>query len=303
MALSLEIRSGSVYMVETKSKTKSGPINITKTIFFEFPDSWIDNQGIRDIDEFSALLSEHLNKNNIKEKDCILSINNASIIYRELIVPKLDDKKTPFIVRSEMMNALNLTPDYIMDYIVLEEIRKEKEEDSTQLRVLAVAMLEAAIQSYLNAFKKAKRNVVAIDSATNAIIKLANEARVFVDDDPVILVDVGNAYLRLYLFENGMYVLSRNARLVSYSEGDKESVIPIVEDNINKMIQFSYTRSKKAIKKIVLMGMDEILPDIQKVLFDSLFVPCDILQMPSTFISSVGFQTKYVNAYGALIRK
>ncbi len=301
MALSLEIRSGFVYMVEAKSKIKSGPINISKTIFFEFPDSWIDNQGIREIDEFSSLLAEHLRKNNIKEKDCILSINNASIIYRELIVPKLDDKKTPFIVRSEMMNALNLTPDYIMDYIVLEEIRKE--EEASQLRVLAVAMLESAIQSYLQAFKKAKRNIVAIDSATNAVIKLANEARLFTDDDPVILVDVGNANLRLYLFENGMYVLSRNARLVSYSEGDKESVIPIVEDNINKMIQFSYTRSKKAIKKIVLMGMDELLPDIQKVLFDSLFVPCDILQMPQSFISSVGFQTKYVNAYGALIRK
>lgn len=301
MALSLEIRSGFVYLVESKSKSKSGPVNISKTLFFEFPESWIDNQGVREIDEFSSLLAEHLTKNNIKEKDCILCINNSSIIYRELMIPKIDDKKTPFIVRSEMMNALNLTPDYIMDFIVLEEIRKE--EEAQQLRVLAVAMLESAIESYLNAFKKAKRNVVAIDSATNAIIKLANESKVFTDDDPVILVDVGNSYLRLYLFENGMYVLSRNARLVSYSEGDKDSVIPIVEDNINKMIQFSYTRSKKAIKKIVLMGMDEVLPEIQKVLFDSLFVPCDIIQMPSTFISTVGFQAKYVNAFGALIRK
>ena len=301
MALSLEIRSGFVYLVESKSKSKTGPVNISKTLFFEFPDSWIDNQGIREIDEFGSLLNEHLTKNNIKDKDCILCINNATIIYRELLVPKIDDKKTPFIVRSEMMNALNLTPDYIMDFIVLEEIRKEDE--ASQLRVLAVAMLESAIESYLQAFKKAKRNVVAIDSATNAIIKLANEAKVFTDDDPVILVDVGNNYLRLYLFENGMYVLSRNARLVSYSEGDNDSVIPIVEDNINKMIQFSYTRSKNANKKIVLMGVHEILPDIQKVLFDSLFVPCDIIQMPSTFISTVGFQAKYVNAFGALIRK
>jgi Tfp pilus assembly PilM family ATPase len=63
-------------------------VNISKTIFFEFPDSWIDNQGIREVDEFGSLLEEHLTKNNIKEKDCILCINNASIIYRELIIPK-----------------------------------------------------------------------------------------------------------------------------------------------------------------------------------------------------------------------
>jgi Tfp pilus assembly PilM family ATPase len=126
MALSLEIRSGFVYMVESKSKSKSGPISISKTLFFEFPESWIDNQGVREVDEFGTLLLEHLTKNNIKEKDCILCINNASIIYRELIIPKIDDKKTPFIVRSEMTNALNLTPDYIMDFIVLEEIRKRR---------------------------------------------------------------------------------------------------------------------------------------------------------------------------------
>lgn len=298
MALSVEIRSGFVYLIESKSK--SGQHSISKTLSYEIPDSWIDNQGIKEIDAFGELLAENLTKNNVKEKDCILCINNPSIIYRELMIPKIDDKKTPMIVRSEMMNALNLTPDYIMDFIVLEEIKKE---DDSLLRVLAVAMLESSIESYLKAFKKAKRNVVAIDSATNAIIKLANESKIFADDDPVILVDVGNSNLRLYLFENGMYVLSRNARLVSYSEGDKESVIPIVEDNINKMIQFSYTRSKKAIKKIVLMGVDELLPDIQKVLFDSLFVPCDILQLPPSFVSTVGFQAKYVNAYGALLRK
>jgi Tfp pilus assembly PilM family ATPase len=176
MALSLEIRSGFVYMVEAKSRSKSGPVNISKTMFFEFPESWIDGQGVREIEEFGTLLNEHLTKNNIKEKDCILCINNSSIIYRELMIPNIDDKKTPFIVRSEMMNALNLTPDYIMDFIVLEEIKKE--EETSQLRVLAVAMLESAIESYLKAFKKAKRNVVAIDSATNAIIKLANESKV-----------------------------------------------------------------------------------------------------------------------------
>ena len=69
MALSLEIRSGFVYLVESKSKSKTGPVNISKTLFFEFPDSWIDNQGIREVDEFGALLTEHLTKNNIKEKE------------------------------------------------------------------------------------------------------------------------------------------------------------------------------------------------------------------------------------------
>ncbi|PKM69810.1 MAG: hypothetical protein CVU94_02030, partial [Firmicutes bacterium HGW-Firmicutes-19] len=113
MALSLEIRSGFVYMVESKSKSKSGPISISKTLFFEFPESWIDNQGVREVDEFGEMLAQHLTKNNIREKDCIFCINNSSIIYRELMIPKIDDKKTPFIVRSEMMNALNLTPDYI----------------------------------------------------------------------------------------------------------------------------------------------------------------------------------------------
>lgn len=301
MALSIEIRNGYVYLLE--GKVGKEQITVKRTHSFEYPESWVDAQGIRDIEDFALLLSEQLKEYGFKEKTVTLCVNNPSIIYRELQVPKIDEKRMPFIIRSEMMNALNLTPDYIMDYVVLDEI-ENADSGTSMYRVLAVAMLTEALESYLAVMKKAKLNVKVVDSATNAIIKLALEAGV-VDDDQVIVADVGNGHLRLYLFEDNQYALSRNTRLVALNDENSEDIIRVVEENINKMIQFSYTRNNsRGVKRIVLMGLDELLPAIQKNTFENLIVPCDLFSKPHfAEYQGIEFESKYVNALGALVRK
>lgn len=302
MALSIEIRNGYVYLVE--AKVSKDLIALKKMHSFEYPESWVDAQGIREIEDFSLLLTENLKENGFKDRSVTVCVNNPSIVYRELLVPRIDEKRMPFIVRSEMMNALNLTPNYIMDYVVLDEV--EGAEEGTPLyRVLAVAMLEEAIESYIELMKKSKLSIKSIDSATNVIIKLVNESEV-ITEDQVIVADVGNGHLRLYLFEDQKYVLSRNTRLMSFTGDNKDEIVSIVEENINKMIQFSYTRANsRGVKRIILMGLDDLLPEIQKNTFENLIVPCDIFSKPHFVEMAQGndFLVKYVNALGALVRK
>ena len=302
MAISIEIRNGYVYLVEAKVSKDS--ITIKRTHSFEYPDSWVDSQGIREVEDFALLLSENLKENGFKDRAVTICVNNPSIVYRELQVPRIDEKRMPFIVRGEMMNALNLTPNYIMDYVVLDEV-EGKEEGTPLYRVLAVAMPEEAIESYIELMKKAKLSIKAIDSATNSIIKLVQEAEV-ITEDQVIVADVGNGHLRLYLFEDHKYVLSRNTRLMTLTDDNKEEIVTIVEENINKMIQFSYTRANsRGVKRIILMGLDELLPSIQKNTFENLIVPCEIFSKPHFVELAQGnnFLAKYVNALGALVRK
>lgn len=302
MALSIEIRNGYVYLVEAKVSKET--ITLKRTHSFEYPESWVDAQGIREIEDFALLLSENLKENGFKDRAVSVCVNNPSIVYRELQVPRIDEKRMPFIVRSEMMNALNLTPNYIMDYIILDEM--EGIDEGTPLyRVLAVAMPQEAIESYIELMRRAKLNIKSIDSATNSIIKLVAESEV-ITEDQVIVADVGNGHLRLYLFEDQKYVLSRNTRLMAYNSDNKDEIVAIVEDNINKMIQFSYTRvNSRGVKKIILMGLDELLPSIQKNTFENLIVPCDIFEKPDfvEMASGADFLAKYVNALGALVRK
>jgi hypothetical protein len=169
---------------------------------------------------------------------------------------------------------------------------------------LAVASLSSALESYISLMKRLKLKLISIDSATNSIIKTVSMTPSIIEKEQVILVDIGSGHLRLYLFELGQYVLSRNTRLVTLNESSKEEIIATIEDNINKMIQFSYTRGTKGgIKSIVLVGQDEILADLKKRVSEDLFVPCDVLECPSFVTWDQPFQSKYINAIGALVRK
>jgi len=299
MTLSIEIGRNCAYLVEASvSKSK---IVIKKTHYFDFPEEWITDKGIINIDEFSELLNTNLKENGFKTKKTDICINNSSIIYRELLVPQIDEKRLPLLIRSEMISVLNLTPNYIMDYRILEEIN---DNDKSMIRVLAVAILDIALESYISCAKACKLKVEVIDSATNAILKLVDGLNIFSDNQQLILADVTYNHLRLYLFENGKYALSRNNRLMNYTENTEKEFIDAVIENINKMIQFSYTRDNGSnAKKVVLSGIDELLITIQKRISEELAIPCEIITMPNYIESNVKYENRYINAIGSLIRK
>jgi Tfp pilus assembly PilM family ATPase len=299
VAISIEFKAGTVNLVE--AKVKKNNIEVKKSHTFEFPETWIDAAGIQEMDSLVLLFEQNLEDQGFRDRSCSICINNSSIIYRELNVPKIEDKKMPLLVRSEMMDVLNLSPDYIMDFIVLDEIETE---GVHSYRLLAVAIHSTALESYITLMKRLKLNILSIDSATNAIIKTVGLIPSISEKDQVIIVDVGNGHLRLYLFETGNYVLSRNTRLVGLNENSREEIISTIEDNINKMIQFSYTRGAKGgIKDIVLIGQDEILTDLKNRVTEDLIVPCEVLECPSFISWDQPFQSKYINAIGTLVRK
>lgn len=300
MPVAIEFKSDTVNIVEARSK--SGGFDLRKVKTVTFPEEWLDSQGIREMDDMYLLLMQTLEDAEINTKDAFLCINNSSIIYRELVVPNIESKKLAMIVRSEMMDVLNLTPDYIMDYVVIEEFTDEKGAD--MIRVLAVACLSAVLASYIMLMKRLKLKLISIDSATNSVLKIVSDVADLKSLEQMILVDVGNGHLRLYLFELGKYVLSRNTKLAHLKESSRQEIINVIEDNINKMIQFSYTRGNKAgIKKIVLAGKDELLEELKLKILDDLLVPCEVLQKPGFIGGEALFETRYINVLGALIRK
>lgn len=303
MALGIEFKNGSINLVEAKLR-KNG-VMCKSAQSFEFNSEWIDQQGVGDFnfDNFVMLFEQKLDEFNISDKkEAYLCLNNSSVIYREVITPKIDEKKLALIVRSEMMDALNLTPNYIMDYIMLEEIVDENNNES--YRLLAIAILDSALESYLNLMKALKIKPVVVDTATNAIIKVVSMIPEISNQDQVILTEIGNGHLRLYLFDRGMYVLSRNIKMVSYDELTKDEYLSTIEDNISKMIQFSFTRGiKNGIDTIYLIGKDGELEEIKEIVSKNLLVECVILPRPESINGSCPFSTQYLNVYGAMLRK
>lgn len=298
MALSIEIRNGFVYLVEARATKTS--VTIQKTHYYSFPEEWVTETGINNPEGFSSLLLQHMREQNIRDKKAYVCINNGSVIYRELNLPRVEDRKIPLLVRTEMMSALNLTPDYIMDYVYLAEVESE---GSMYYRVLGVAMLKSAIESILDVAKRCHLQLQVIDSATNSILKLVQDNKLVQESDQLIIADVGNGHLKLYLYENGQYALSRNNKLISFKDNSNEEMISTIVDNINKMVQFSYTRKLGTdSKRVVLCGIDELLDDLQKQVSENLLIECEILKKPY-FVNGIKYENRYVNAIGTLLRK
>ena len=165
-------------------------------------------------------------------------------------------------------------------------------------------MLFRSLESYINLLRSLKIKPVVIDSATNAIIKVMETYPVMEKMDQVIITEVGDGHLRLYLFDRGQYILSRNVRLVTYSDFAKDEYLDTIEDNISKMIQFSYTRGiKNGVDKIFLIGKDEILDEINERVNKNLLVDSEILSQPSFVDGDCEFQTQYTNVLGTMLRK
>lgn len=297
MVLSIELRNNHVYLVE--ANVSKSAIQILKSHHFEFPDQWVSELGIVEPLEFSRRLNQEITAMSFKSKNAYICLNNNTLLYRELTLPKVEAKRLPLLVRSEMMSSLNLTPNYVMDHVELEEI---KVEGNSFVRVLAVAILNTVLESSVKAFSNTKLKLQAMDSATNAIIKLVKVSGIAENDQQIIVADVGLGYLRLYLFDAGQYILARNTKLSSLDEESKSSIVNSVEENLNKMIQFSYTRNtQREITKVYITGQDELLPDVQQKILESHDLSCQILEYPRLIRGKV--EKKYVNAVGTLIRK
>lgn len=297
MSLAIEIKNNEVILVDAKM-TKNR-IQVKSTHSFKIDESMISQQGIVDSDNFSLILSQQLSEFRSKEKSCNVCINNNSIIYREILVPKVDERRLPFLVRSEMMSILHLTPDYLVDFVPLEEIIRD---GHAMYRVLAVAILEVAVESYLKTFKKANLKINTIDTATNSIIKLVDIFGLSKTENQFLVADVQKGQLKLYLFDEGIYVLARNTRLSLNLDEEKSNVEEIVE-SISKMNQFTFTRNNKGISHIIYIGLDSVLNELSVRVEETLNIPGKIFSNLIKKNSSDEIENKHVNALGVLLRK
>lgn len=299
MPLSIEIRSKQMHVIQTVvSKSR---VFIKKSFSIALQDGWVDAKGITDIAAVSFALSSALIANGIKEKRVSLCINNPSVIYRELLIPKVEDKRIPFVVQSEMIASLDLNKDHIIDFVILDEI---KEAHKVQLRVMGVAIAQKALSSYVETFIKLNLKIDVVDTAITSIIKLAEKSSICEDELPIIIADVEDELLKLYLFENKKYIFIRNTKLVVGENSDQSELITNVEDDINKMLQYQFTReSHIGVRKVIFFGTNPLIGDIAKSVSTSLNVDTLLYPKPEFLNTREESHLPYIYPIAVALRR
>jgi len=300
MAVSIEVRNNRIHVVD--AVVNNNKISCKKAFSLDLPDGVLDAKGVIDNMQFARILESGLETHHVKAKKVTLCINNPSIIYRELVVPRVDDKKLAFVVRSEMISSLNLTNEYIIDFIILDEFI---DQHKPFYRILAAAILDSAMKSFVDTLYTIKIKPLVIETSTSSIIKYVDMSGAVDSGEPIIVADVEEGILKLYLFEDKKYVLTRNTKITEYSMEDRHALIGVIEDNINKMVQFQFTRpSHVGIRKILLVGKVDFLQEACNSINESLQIETLVFPQPS-FVQDDTNTPHYYKIYaaGALLRK
>lgn len=299
MPLSIEIRSKQLQVVQTVLTKKR--VHYKKTCSVDLEEGWIDAKGIVNQAAVVFALKQALDSNGIKETKCTLCINNASVIYRELIIPKVEDKRIPLVVRTEMIASLDLSNDFIVDFLILEEL---VDAHKTNLRVLAVAISQRALNSYVELCNKLALRPEVIETATTSVIRLVENSELSKHGEAFIVADVENDVMKLYLFENNKYILIRNTRLYDVEADKQAEWISDIEDNINKMLQYQFTReSHTGVESIYFYGNNPLIPEIINAVHINLAIESLLYPKPEFLSGREESYLPYLNPIGAALRK
>jgi len=149
---------------------KLGPKEIVeKYQVFRTPENSIHDGKIIDLDSLAVIIQVKLNENSFKIKDVIFTISGTSIITREILLPKANEKELKAMIE---MNASDYLPinlsNYILDFKVLREVAVE---GGSQLRVLLVAVPNMIIEGFISLSEKCGLNILAIDYSGNSFYK------------------------------------------------------------------------------------------------------------------------------------
>lgn len=242
------------YIRFVRGSFKNGKIKIVGSSIIDLFDNGLVNSDYYDARKLLPIIRQHIIENKYEKCKVKVVLNNKQVIYRELSVPAVDKSETLNLVKNEMIISLNLSEDYLVNYIHLEDVEQDDEKSQ---RVLATAVLSMAMSDYVNLMKNLKMKLVELTVANDAVIGLLKNIS---KDATTLYFDVNRSYMRLYLFDHGKYVLTRNIRTYEDENYDIEDLRRMINDNIAKMEQFQYTRNLDApIEKVEIFGNNKYL--------------------------------------------
>ncbi len=255
MATILEIRENALCIIVAK---KSGKKILVKDTFRIHSETPFIEKGLfimteKNISEIKTAMKKH----HITDRKLDVVVNYRTGITRDLFVPKLDKRKTKLVIENEMSNIYNLNKSYIIDYRMLKshEVRADK-----KIHVLATALSYDFIRSLEVGLGSCKLRINSLDLAQSSFLKFV-EAYDFVESQsPTIVVELGNTYIRSYLFDLKELKIMRT--IYFFEEEPFSAIMNRLFQVVDLMDQSYYGETSRNVKHMVVLGSDLYVPRI-----------------------------------------
>jgi type IV pilus assembly protein PilM len=231
------------------------------------------------------------------ERSAVLCLNTSTVIYRDMVVPKATPKYLATLIRHELTYALNLSPDYLLDYTILGEVEKNGKK---QHKILVTTLPAQTLQDIIETLTKLELTVTHIDAGLNAVIKYAEFTKLLHPNQSILLADISPSSVRQYLFEKGRYAFNRSTK-INPTTAPADALAETL-DPIEKMVQFARNASTLPIDAITLFGSSPELDLFAGELTTHLEIPTAPVKTPlAVKFKTQAFDPDLVVGIGALV--
>ena len=290
-------------------KKKNGLVNenirIREAFFVKTPKAQIPESDMMDLDNkryvpaFDKFIlvrevKEMLRERRIKTEKVIITLDDRSVISREMVLPKVDKDKLKGIVSFELQEFLPIDPKrYIIDFKIM-EVLKVGEIEKYNLNVAALPKDEG--EFYQSFVQELRKDAFALDLTSNSISKLFDRNMKIngrlreIESKTIAYVDIGYSNVNLHIIEHGVLKFTRNIEggMGSLSTANDTKLINGEEslelirkwiNSLEQMIRFFTSReADREIDQVFIYGGGSMIPGIEAHFSEIMGTPTEIIK-------------------------
>ncbi len=277
-------------------------IRVIQVETLTLPTGLVENGFIVDVPMLAGELLDFFTTNDIKEKDMIAEIGSSLILNKELILPRPKNIKNSFVVETMIKSNMNLNADYNISFNIVEEL--EDENKNPMIRVLATAVPQRLADGYVRLFSQLGLSLKALYVSTSCITRMVESSQKLINQMPLMMVQIEYDFISINLYDDGRLSFSRRVSIdADEINGDPDSLVQAVYDNVYRMIQFLNSRpNAKPLKEISFYGQ---IPDLILLTnaMSSFNTSSHALNAPGNIVSFCEFDfAQYANAVSAYFK-
>ncbi|MEE5993750.1 MAG: pilus assembly protein PilM [Oscillospiraceae bacterium] len=309
--LSFDITDRKIRII--KGTESNGKIKISNAAEISLDEAVIVNGHVNDINRVAVMINQVLKAQNMPDKEAIVAIASNQTVFKELLITP-NPKEAEFMkeIRTQLQVQINVDDSYSVAYVIVGDPEEDEAGEKKQ-RVLVTACPYDVVDCYKRVFHMLGIALKTVMIGCNAITKVLLADSKVKAKMPLLAVQVDTDFISLNIYENNQLSFSRFAAIdpEDYDNPD-DYVFEAVLENVERMLQFSRSRSPEEIENVVFYGdlncadslYDRLVEELSGGAGDEDGLSVSKLTVPPQIhgYQSLEFEM-YANAVGAMFKR
>lgn len=341
--MSIAIDIGTRYLHLVQGNVRKKRVIIKQAYLDSLPSGVVQDGIIREFGGMEMALRNMLSKYNIKDKDCILTINGNHIYTKEMVVPRSKRNVLQDVVAFEMESSMNSTKPMAVEFVAS---KKPVPDQPNMVQVKSSAILLDYVNDYQKLLRKCKLKPAVLDIHPNATAKVLadraiNDLPIRDSGNSVLFLDIGAVTCSAYIYSKGEIIYSRiipiggldveryimlqnekspveqkkmlsevdvSLEILQKDAGLADAIRPMImtiNDGVQRILQYLANRlQNNRVNRIYLFGQTAVYEGLDRTMAESFGIQTEVIRSIEQVTMPPNVPVApFVNAIGALVRQ